>query len=66
MFHYFPLVLQITAPFSGATERDYSFGATTRIYFNPGDDVAQRIEYFVPSDADAYCFAQVEGTLVTQ
>jgi hypothetical protein len=66
MFHYFPLTLQITAPFNGATERDYSFGGTTRMYFNPGDTVSQRIEFFVPSDADALCFAQVEGTLVTQ
>jgi hypothetical protein len=65
MSHYFPLALKITAPFNGATERDYSFGATARVYFSPGDEVAQRIEYFPPTDPDAHCFPQVEGTLVT-
>jgi hypothetical protein len=67
MFHYFPLILQTTGPGpSGLTEQDYSFGGTTRIYFNPGDTVTQRTELFVPSNVDALCFAQVEGTLVTQ
>lgn len=66
MFHYFPLTLETTMPFNGGTERDYSFGQTTRLYFNPGDTVSQRIELFIPSDVDAFCFAQVEGTLVTQ
>jgi hypothetical protein len=68
MAHYFPLILQTTGPgpSPSQTERDYSFGGTTRIYFNPGDTVTQRIELFTPSDIDAICFTQVDGTLVTQ
>jgi hypothetical protein len=68
MAHYFPLTLQTTGPgpSAGQTERDYSFGGTTRIYFNPGDTVSQRVELFTPSDIDAICFTQVDGTLVTQ
>jgi hypothetical protein len=68
MAHYFPLILQTTGPglSAGQTERDYSFGGTTRIYFNPGDTVSQRVELFTPSDIDAVCVTQVDGTLVTQ
>ncbi|MGB0036708.1 MAG: hypothetical protein WBP79_14650 [Candidatus Acidiferrales bacterium] len=66
MYHYFPLTLETTMPYNGFTERDYAFGGPTRIYFNPGDTVTQRVEYFIPSNEDAFCWAQVEGTLVTQ
>lgn len=68
MFHYFPLTLETTGPgpSAGLTEQDYSFGGPTRIYFDPGVTVNQLTELFVPSNVDALCLAQVEGTLVTQ
>lgn len=67
MFHYFPLTLETTGPGpSSLTEQDYSFGGPTRIYFDPGVTVNQLTELFEPSNVDAFCLAQVEGTLVTQ
>ena len=68
MAHFFSLTLETTGPGpnNGQTERDYSFGSTTRMFFNPGDAVSEKIEVFTPSDVDAICSVQVEGTLVTQ
>ena len=50
----------------GTTIRDYTFGRKTRFYFNPGDTVFSRIELYVPSQVDGYCYGQVSGNLETQ
>jgi len=53
---------------SNVPETDYTFGQNTHFSFNAGDTVTLYYEYYWPGSGtiDAACFANLEGTLVTQ